>query len=67
MQKIVLANDLLFGVPAIAAYVYGSSDQKSQRKIYHAAACGYLPITKKGSKWVARRSELERAFSSSAT
>ena len=64
MNQSHLADDLLFGAQSIAAYVYGSRNQKSQRKIYHAAAEGHLPILKNGGTLFARKSELNRALSS---
>ena len=53
-----LADDLLTGAPAIAEYVGWN-----ERRIYHAASQGYLPIGRAGQLLIARKSELDRALS----
>lgn len=53
-----LADDLLTGANAIAAYI-----GCNRRRVYHLAATGYLPIARVGNLLVARKSELERALS----
>ncbi|WP_150291662.1 helix-turn-helix domain-containing protein [Sphingobium estronivorans] len=59
----MLADDLLDGVAAIAAFL-----NKSERATYHMIYSGALPTAfKKGQRWYARKSELEAAFRSDAT
>ena len=53
-----LADDLLTGAAAIAEYLGWN-----QRRIYHAASQGYLPIGRAGQLLIARKSELDRALS----
>lgn len=53
-----LADDLLTGAAAIAEYLGWN-----QRRIYHAASQGYLPIGRAGQLLIARKSELNRALS----
>jgi len=57
----VLANDLLSGAEAAAAYI-----GVKPRAVYHLVEAGQLPVIKKGRKLYFRRSELDRAFSSEA-
>jgi hypothetical protein len=57
----VLRDDLLTGASAIADYTGWPV-----RKVYHAAARGYLPVTRIGPILLARKSELDRAFSAEA-
>jgi excisionase family DNA binding protein len=55
MENNNLADDLLDGVPAIAAFTGWS-----QRQIYHLAEKGKLPLFKVGErKWCARKSTLK--------
>ncbi len=53
-----LRDDLLTGASAIAAYTGWPL-----RRIYHAAARGYLPIGHVGTMLIARKSELSSAMS----
>jgi hypothetical protein len=53
-----LRDDLLNGATEIGGYLGWDP-----RRIYHAAAKGYLPITKVGAILTARKSELRRALS----
>ena len=53
-----LRDDLLEGATEIGAFLGWD-----ERKIYHAASRGYLPIKKVGALLVARKSELTRALS----
>ncbi|MBA3669281.1 MAG: helix-turn-helix domain-containing protein [Sphingomonas sp.] len=53
----MLADDLLPGATAAAAYIGVSS-----RAVYHLVEAGHLPAIKKGRKLYFRKSELERAF-----
>jgi hypothetical protein len=56
MENHDLADDLLDGVPAIAAFTGWS-----QRQIYHLAEKGKLPLFKIGDrKWQARKSTLRQ-------
>jgi len=57
-QRAEFAADLLRGADEIAAFLYGSADQR--RKVYHLAATSNLPIFKLGSMICARRSVLLR-------
>ena len=57
----MLANDLLSGAEAAAAYI-----GVKPRAVYHLVEAGQLPVIKKGRKLYFRRSELDRAFSSEA-
>jgi hypothetical protein len=50
------SKDLLRGADAIAAFLYGGSEQR--RKIYHLAATSNLPVFKLGSMICARKSVL---------
>jgi predicted DNA-binding transcriptional regulator AlpA len=58
----ILSDDLLTGASAIAAYIGWS-----RSSIYHMERKGCLPIMRVGGLLVARKSELERAFSVDAT
>jgi hypothetical protein len=53
-----LADDLLTGAPAIADFIGWPT-----RKVYHAIACGYLPVGRVGPILIARKSQLEAALS----
>lgn len=53
-----LSDDLLIGADAIAAFVYGDTQQR--RKIYHLAQTNRIPVFKLGSSVCARRSTLLR-------
>jgi hypothetical protein len=52
-----LRDDLLTGAAEIAEFIGWP-----ERKIYHAAAQGYLPIGKTGHFLIARKSELSAAL-----
>ncbi|MEI5685456.1 helix-turn-helix domain-containing protein [Sphingomonas kyungheensis] len=57
----VLADDLLSGASAAAAYLgIGRS------AVYHLTEGGHLPVTRKGRRLFYRKSELDRAFSTGA-
>ena len=58
MNNIPLAEDLLTGAPAIAAYLGWPC-----RRVYYVAEQGYLPIGQVGKLLTARKSELDRALS----
>lgn len=51
-----LADDLLHGADAIAAFMFGSVSKR--RKVYHLANTARLPVFKLGSQWCARKSAL---------
>jgi excisionase family DNA binding protein len=55
----MLANDLLSGATAAAAYI-----GVTPRAVYHMAESGHLPVIRKGGRLYFRKSELERAFTS---
>lgn len=57
----MLADDLLAGANAAAAYV-----GVPPRAIYHMSENGLLPTIRKGRRLYFRKSELDRAFSSEA-
>ena len=57
-SKTKLSDDLLTGAAEIGAYLGWD-----ERRVYHSAARGYLPVTKVGALLVARKSELTRALS----
>lgn len=57
----MLANDLLSGATAAAAYI-----GVSPRAVYHLVEAGHLPAIRMGKRLYFRRSELDRAFSVSA-
>jgi hypothetical protein len=61
MSSIPLRDDLLTGASAIADYTGWPV-----RKVYHAASRGYLPVMRIGPILLARKSELDRAFSAEA-
>jgi hypothetical protein len=56
-----LADDLLTGAPAIADFIGWPT-----RKVYHAIACGYLPVGRVGPILIARKSQLKAALSAPA-
>ena len=56
-----LSDDLLAGARAAAEF-----SGISQRAIYHLVEAGLLPVIRKGKRLYFRRSELERAFSSTS-
>jgi hypothetical protein len=64
VQKPPLASDLLEGIPAITEYIWGARDRPTQRKVLYQHERGYLPTFLIGGRICARRSELERHFSS---
>lgn len=53
-----LADDLLSGAKAISIFVYGSDDETSTRRIYHAVDKLGLPTFRMGSTICARRSSI---------
>lgn len=57
-----LKDDLLPGVRKIAEYL-----GESNRAVYHMSDKGLIPTFKIGGKIYARKTELERAFSSQRT
>ena len=59
-----LAGDLLEGVAAIAEHIYGVRDRPIQRKVLYQHERGYLPTFVVGGRICARKSELDRHFSS---
>jgi hypothetical protein len=50
-----LADDVLRGAEAIAAFLYGSSSVKMRRKVYYLAEKSKIPIFRLGSMLCARR------------
>lgn len=54
--KPALADDLLDGAKAFAAYIYGKTDQRTVRRVFHELSQGYWPATKVGSRYVGRKS-----------
>jgi hypothetical protein len=56
MPAASLADDLLEGADAIAAYLYG--DRKHRRKVYHLAATHGIPTFNLGALVCARKSTL---------
>lgn len=54
-----LTDDLLDGVPNIAAFI-----NKTPRATYHLIHTNQVPCFKKGGKIYARKSEIEAAFRS---
>lgn len=53
-----LADDLLWGVAAIASYI-----QRTERQTYYLIAKGHIPAKKLGAKTIlARKSELDSAL-----
>jgi hypothetical protein len=57
----MLTDDLLNGVPSIAAFL-----NMTERSTYHMLHTGKLPAFKKGGRWYARKSEIDAAFRSDA-
>ena len=55
MQDDDLTGDLLYGVPAIAAFT-----GLRERAVYHLAEQGKLPLFKLVLKWCARKSTLRQ-------
>jgi hypothetical protein len=53
-----LASDLLIGAAAIAKFLYGRSDARTRRKVFHLAATSRIPIIHMGSRLCARKSRL---------
>ena len=53
MKQGVLADDLLEGVAAIAAFT-----GMKPRRVFYLAEAGKLPLFKIGNKWCARKSTL---------
>lgn len=56
-----IASDLIVGAAALARFVYGSDDERYQRRIYYltSAACKRpLPHFRLGNQIAARRSTL---------
>lgn len=54
--ELCLADDLLRGADAIAAFLFG--DKRERRKVYHVAEAGKLPTFRLGSTLCARKSKL---------
>jgi hypothetical protein len=52
-----LANDLLRGIPAIAAYL-----GDSEPRVYYAAERGLLPLGKLGANWIGSKKALTAYF-----
>lgn len=57
----MLANDLLPGAAAAAAYI-----GVKPRAVYALVETGELPVIRKGRRLYFRKSELDRAFTSEA-
>ena len=55
-----LADDLIVGAAALARFIYGSDEQRFQRRVYYlcAVAKRRLPHFRLGSQLAARRSTL---------
>ena len=53
-----LAEDLMTGADAIAAFMFGSASDTSRRRVYHAADKLGLPAFKLGGSLCARRSTI---------
>jgi hypothetical protein len=51
-----LSEDLLDGAKAFAQFVYGKTDQRTMRRVFHELSKGYLPATKIGARYVGRKS-----------
>jgi hypothetical protein len=51
-----LHSDLLDGAKAFAQFVYGKTDQRTMRRMFHELSKGYLPATKVGARYVGRKS-----------
>ena len=62
METQTLANDLLKGADAAAAYI-----GLSRRVVYRMSETGEIPVIRKGGKLFFRKSELDSAFASDAT
>ena len=57
----MLRDDLISGGTAIADFL-----GESERSTWHLIHTGQIPVIRKGRKIFARKSELEKAFSSTA-
>lgn len=57
----MLSDDLLEGAAAIGHYI-----GKSERATFHLIYQNQIPVIRKGRRIFARKSELERSFSSEA-
>jgi hypothetical protein len=55
------ANDLLWGVEAIAAYI-----GRNIRQTYYLVQTKKIPAQKSGALWVARKSVIDRALTGGA-
>ncbi|CAO4144828.1 hypothetical protein LPLAFNJD_LOCUS1790 [Methylorubrum aminovorans] len=55
-----LAEDLMTGAPAIAAFMFGQDTETNRRRVYHAADKLGLPCFKLGGSLCARRSTILR-------
>ena len=57
-----LADDLIVGAAALARFIYGSDEQRFQRRVYYlcTVAKRRLPHFRLGSQLAARRSTLLR-------
>ncbi|MCJ2131602.1 DNA-binding protein [Methylobacterium sp. E-045] len=53
-----LAEDLMTGADAIAAFMFGSASEANKRRVYHAADKLGLPSFKLGGTLCARRSTI---------
>jgi hypothetical protein len=56
-----LAGDILWGVPAIAAYI-----DRDERQTYHGLQQGYFPAQKVGRIWTSTKSALKRRLTPTA-
>ncbi len=54
----ILADDLLIGAMAIAAFVFGRAEPAERRRVYWLAETAELPIFRLGSMICARKSRL---------
>jgi hypothetical protein len=57
-NQLDLADDLLEGVPEIAAFT-----GQSQRRVYYLAEKKLLPLFKVGDRWTGRKSTLRKHYS----
>lgn len=57
-DNIPLADDLLHGAASIAAFIFGRSDTKNRRAVYHLAENSRLPVFRLGATVCARRSTI---------
>jgi hypothetical protein len=57
-QNSEFAKDLLRGAEEIAQFLFGGSDPKLRRQVYHLAATSNLPTFRLGSMICARKSVL---------